>query len=223
MTVSRVFTKSDGSTCNTAHDPSRQSQTSVVETPGYNPQTSRPPKSARIPRRIEPRVVGKAGAPVATSSLHTGPGRRRFLVRAIVIVQAAIGGALTYIFGSVVLGRSFSAQEPTWLAAASLGDLKDGEPTPVTLRITRQDGYRQVVDRRVVYLSRDAAGGVRALDSTCTHLGCRTRYDDEAKQFVCPCHGGAYDTEGKVVAGPPPQPLRRLDARVEAGHVVVRV
>lgn len=160
---------------------------------------------------------------MATSSLHTGPDRRRFLVRAIVIAQAAIGGALAYVFGSVILGPSFSEQAPTWLAAATLGDLKDGWPTPVTLRMTRQDGYRQVVERRVVYLSRDAAGAVLALDSTCTHLGCRTRYDDEAKQFVCPCHGGAYDTEGKVVAGPPPQPLRRLDARVEAGRVLVRL
>ena len=62
---------------------------------------------------------------------------------------------------------------------------EDSGPTPVTLRIARQDGYRQVVDRRVVYLSRDG-GGVPALDSTCTHLGCRTRYDSESPPVRLP-------------------------------------
>jgi Rieske Fe-S protein len=32
--------------------------------------------------------------------------------------------------------------------------------------------------------------------------------------YVCPCHGGAYDRDGRVVAGPPPQPLQRLAVRV---------
>ena len=74
----------------------------------------------------------------------------------------------------------------------------------------------------MVYMRRDG-DAVRVLDSTCTHLGCRTRYDADAKQFLCPCHGGAYDIEGAVVAGPPPAPLRHIEARVEDGHVVVQV
>ncbi len=150
------------------------------------------------------------------------PSRRRVLVRAIAAVQAAIGAALGYVLGSTILAPSFAAHRSRWIDAAPLDGLDARGPTPVTLRIARQDGYRQVVDRRVVYLSYDAAG-VRALDSTCTHLGCRTRYDAERRQFVCPCHGGAYDVDGEVVAGPPPAPLRRLNARVEGGRVVVEV
>jgi Rieske Fe-S protein len=148
--------------------------------------------------------------------------RRSVLVRVIVAVQAAMGAALAYVLGSAALAPSFAAHRSRWLEAAPLDGLDGDGPTPVTLRIARQDGYRQVVDRRVVYLSRDATG-VRALDSTCTHLGCRTRYDPEVRQFVCPCHGGAYDVDGLVVAGPPPAPLRRLNARVEDGRVFVEV
>jgi Rieske Fe-S protein len=96
-------------------------------------------------------------------------------------------------------------------------------PTPVTLRLIRQDGYRQVVERRVVYIQRDETLGVRVLDSTCTHLGCRTRYDDASKHFVCPCHGGVYDMDGSVLDGPPPAPLRRLEARIDGTDVVVQV
>lgn len=149
--------------------------------------------------------------------------RRHLLVRAVVAVQGAIGATVAYVLGGTILGPSFATHAPHWLDAAKLDELDDDAPTPVTLRITRQDGYRQVVDRRVVYLSRDGDGGVRALDSACTHLGCRTRYDAEVRQFLCPCHGGRYDVDGQVVAGPPPRPLRRLSARVEDGRVLVQV
>jgi Rieske Fe-S protein len=160
---------------------------------------------------------------VTLSSPAADPRRRGFLVRVILAVQAAIAGTLGYVLGGTILSPSFAAHDARWLPAASLDDLDDGAPTPITLRIARQDGYRQVIDRRVVYLTREATGEVRALDSTCTHLGCRTRYDAGARRFVCPCHGGAYDVDGQVMAGPPPQPLRRLQARVEDDRVFVRV
>ena len=39
---------------------------------------------------------------------------------------------------------------------------------------------------------------------------------DENESQCCPCHGGVYDREGKVVSGPPPGPLRRVNVRVNA-------
>lgn len=136
--------------------------------------------------------------------------------------QAAIAATLAYVLGGTIFGPSFAAHKPRWLNAVALDELAEGAPTPITLRIARQDGYRQVVDRRVVYVSK-VGSGVRALDSTCTHLGCRTRYEADAGQFVCPCHGGAYDLDGQVASGPPPGPLRSLDVRVEDGRVFVQV
>lgn len=149
-------------------------------------------------------------------------GRRSFLARGVIAVQALIGAAVTFVVGGAALGPSFGARRSSWLRATPVADLANDAPTPITLRITKQDGYRQVVERRVVYVRRDG-DAVHVLDSTCTHLGCRTRYDAAAKQFLCPCHGGAYDMDGQVVAGPPPHPLQRIEARVEDGHVVVQV
>ena len=94
---------------------------------------------------------------------------------------------------------------------------------PVTLRITRQDGYSQVVDRTVVYLVRTGEHDVRALHSTCTHLGCRTSYDRRSKRILCPCHGGVFDVQGNVIGGPPPAPLPSLTTRIEDGQVMVQV
>ena len=64
---------------------------------------------------------------------------------------------------------------------------------------------------------------VRALHSTCTHLGCRTAWDRRSKRILCPCHGGVFDMTGNVVDGPPPAPLPSLPTRIEDGQVLVQV
>lgn len=160
------------------------------------------------------------------NDLSTPPetvGRRNFLVRAIVAIQATIGATLAFILGSTTLAPSFSRREEIWLQAADLDSLPENLPVPVTLRVTRQDGYSQVVDRTVVYLVRTGEQDVRALQSTCTHLGCRTSYDRRSKRIVCPCHGGVFDTQGNVLEGPPPAPLPSMTTRIENGQVLVQV
>ena len=42
-----------------------------------------------------------------------------------------------------------------------------------------------------------------------------------AKRFVCPCHGGVYDFEGKVAGGPPVRPLDRFETRIRNGQVQI--
>ena len=41
------------------------------------------------------------------------------------------------------------------------------------------------------------------------------------QKFVCPCHGGVYDFQGKVEGGPPVRPLDRFYTRVRAGKVEI--
>jgi quinol---cytochrome c reductase iron-sulfur subunit, bacillus type len=150
-------------------------------------------------------------------------GRRSFLVRAILAIQTTVGATVAFILGATTLAPSFSRQEEAWLRAAELDALPENQPVPVTLRVTRQDGYSQVVDRTVVYLVRTGEQSVRAMQSTCTHLGCRTSYDRRSKRIMCPCHGGVYDTQGNVIDGPPPAPLPTLMTRVENGQVMVQI
>jgi Rieske Fe-S protein len=109
-----------------------------------------------------------------------------------------------------------------WLHAGEADALEEGTPLPITLRVARPDGPSEVVDRKIVYLVK-TGDAVRALDSTCTHLGCRTRFNAETKQIECPCHGGVYDVNGQVISGPPPEPLRAMTTRIEGGKVMVQV
>ena len=150
-------------------------------------------------------------------------GRRNFLVRAITAIHATMAATVAFILGATTLAPSFTRRDETWLQAAALDALPENQPVPVTLRVTRNDGYSQVVDRTVVYLVRTGDESVRALHSTCTHLGCRTSYDRKAKRIVCPCHGGVFDVNGAVLEGPPPAPLPTLETRVQDGQVMVQV
>ncbi|HEY1099041.1 MAG TPA: FAD-dependent oxidoreductase [Myxococcota bacterium] len=52
-----------------------------------------------------------------------------------------------------------------------------------------------------------------AFDLRCTHQGCPVAprvVDGEAAGFDCPCHGGRFDADGVVIAGPPKKPLSQL-------------
>jgi Rieske Fe-S protein len=133
-----------------------------------------------------------------------------------------MGATLAFVVGGAVVAPSFTRRQSLWLPAADLSGLEDGTPCPVSLRVARPDGAAEVIDRRVIYLVRTGSE-VRALDSTCTHLGCRTRFNPDSKLIECPCHGGVYDAAGNVVAGPPPSPLQRLPTRLENDRVLVQV
>jgi Rieske Fe-S protein len=151
------------------------------------------------------------------------PERRTFLVRIINGVHAIIGGSIAVILGGAILSPLFGRRDENWLTAANLNDLPDDRPMPVTIRIAREDGYNQVVDRRTVFLVKTGEADVAALDSTCTHLGCRVSWDAATRELRCPCHGGVYDSTGAVKAGPPPLPLTRLATRIEGDQVLVQL
>ena len=39
--------------------------------------------------------------------------------------------------------------------------------------------------------------------------------------FNCPCHGGAYDSEGNRTAGPPVRALDRYEFSIKNGHLIL--
>ena len=156
---------------------------------------------------------------------HVPPGdrtRRRFLTTALAAIQAAIAGTLAFILGGAAAAPAFGTRRTNFWPAIPLDDLSDNEPTPVTIRVTREDGYTQVVDRQVVFLVRNGSS-VTALSSTCTHLGCRVSWNADDQVLKCPCHGGVFDRTGAVKAGPPPAPLARLETRVDGDQVLVQL
>ncbi len=60
-----------------------------------------------------------------------------------------------------------------------------------------------------------------AISTRCMHLGCPVRFVEASERFICPCHGGVYDFQGKRTGGPPVRPLDRFYTRVRNGNVEV--
>lgn len=156
-------------------------------------------------------------------SLPADAARRRFLARVVKSVHTFIVATVSVVAGGAILSPVFGRRQQNWLTAAHLTDVPENQPLPVTIQFARSDGYAEVVERRTVFLVKTGGSDVAALDSTCTHLGCRVSWDADARLLRCPCHGGVYDMTGAVQAGPPPAPLTRLVTRVENGQVQVRL
>ena len=149
--------------------------------------------------------------------------RRLFLERVVTTVWSVIGAALAIVAAVPAVAPGFARRRERWFPAASMGDLETNVPAAVPLRILRDDGYRQAIDRPVVFLVKRSDRDVRVLSATCTHLGCLVAWEADDAQFRCPCHGGVFDASGKVVSGPPREALRTLQARVQGGTVLVQL
>ena len=55
----------------------------------------------------------------------------------------------------------------------------------------------------------------------CTHLGCIPSYFSGQKKFICACHGGQFDTSGRVLKSPPPTPLPIPPFKVNGTKIVL--
>lgn len=58
----------------------------------------------------------------------------------------------------------------------------------------------------------------RAAGPTCTHLGCRTLFNEAEQTWDCPCHGSRFALDGTVLQGPAVRPLDPADLEVPAAR-----
>ena len=167
-----------------------------------------------IPSALEIRV------PIKSSTAD--PTRRRFLSSITSGILSVIGGILGVLGGGAVLSS-------TVRKAGRLACRFDPARSPrqrahaVTLTMMRLDGFREVLQRRTIFLVKTGESEVAAFDATCTHLGCLVAWDAQGQVFKCPCHGGIYDRTGAVKEGPPPEPLSKVATRVDGERVLVQV
>ncbi len=127
------------------------------------------------------------------------------------------GGALTVAgLGTLVTGTRYMRPNVLFEPATRFAV---GRPEDVPL------GGVLVLPKRRLFVSR-SEGGFYAMSSICTHLGCMVQHQEgrsASERFFCPCHGSRFDIEGKVVGGPAPRPLDRLELSIEDGSLVVDV
>jgi cytochrome b6-f complex iron-sulfur subunit len=133
----------------------------------------------------------------------------------------ATGAARSRLEPPLVPRRDFLGLAAMWSAIATLGFAALGAlrlpraavvPVPsrkfrVTLSEALAPGEAFVPPGRSVAVFRDP-GGVFAISTVCTHLGCIVKRD--AAGFACPCHGSKFALDGAVTKGPAPKALAWL-------------
>ena len=152
--------------------------------------------------------------------------RRRFMEG----TALAAGGIATAAFTLPALGFAIGpmledTSRENWQSVGPEADFNDQTYVQRVINIVADigDPGKTTVYVRRFNPSRDSARNEDqpyvAVSTRCAHLGCPVRYIQASKKFVCPCHGGVYDFEGRVVGGPPVRPLDRFYTRVREGRV----
>ena len=55
---------------------------------------------------------------------------------------------------------------------------------------------------------KDENGDLHIINTTCTHMGCQTNWNNAEKSWDCPCHGSRFNIDGKVIEGPAVKDLK---------------
>ncbi len=55
----------------------------------------------------------------------------------------------------------------------------------------------------------------------CPHMGCRVAWVDVEQRYHCPCHGGRFDREGRVLAGAPTRSLHSAPVYLDGDVITV--
>ncbi|MDQ4081869.1 MAG: Rieske 2Fe-2S domain-containing protein [Actinomycetota bacterium] len=169
--------------------------------------------------------------------------RSVFLEGATLGIGAAIGGIVTVpALGFAVL-PAFVGQEYGDIDLGPLENFPEGDFVIAKFRSDRDEPDE--VARRTAYIRNNGIANdvpsFTILSSRCVHLGCPVQpqgLSEEPREietesgkveiaptapsgFGCPCHGGAYDTEGNRTAGPPVRALDRYSYSIKNGRLVL--
>jgi cytochrome b6-f complex iron-sulfur subunit len=139
-------------------------------------------------------------------------GRRDFLKKAWIILGVVAAAEFVFFFISLLKPSKELKKSKPGSTIRVIGNIEDFLPGTVTPdRINK------------LYIVHDSEGGFLALSLICPHLGCSVLWDEEKKQFDCPCHSSAFDSHGVVLSSPAPRPLDYFQVILEEGKVKVDV
>ncbi|CAN5520310.1 hypothetical protein BH20ACT15_BH20ACT15_10060 [soil metagenome] len=141
---------------------------------------------------------------------------------AFAVAGQALGGVAGLAIALPAIGFAmaplFEEEGNDWEAVGPIANFNADTYKPVTLTVVPDIGE---AGKTTAYVRKSSGGdegegedGYIAISTRCAHLGCPVRFVQSANNFICPCHGGVYDFDGKVIGGPPVRPLDRFQTRV---------
>jgi Rieske Fe-S protein len=150
--------------------------------------------------------------------------RRGMLAGLGVLFTGAVSLVLAVPIVSYILSPVIRERKPGYESWLSLGPL-----TQFPAGQTRLATYRNPVASPTDGETANIPCWVRNVDDqkfqvfaiNCAHLGCPVRWFPQSGLFMCPCHGGAYYSDGSYAAGPPPRGLFTYSYRLQQGNLFI--
>jgi len=202
-------------------------------------RTAEPPP----PVGAQPATVGDGPAlPLASDEEVERFPRARFLEAATLGLGGLIGGLITVPVAGFAIVPTFVGQKHGEVDIGPLDAFEEGKWYVVTFMEDPEEGE---VSRRTTFIRSNGElqgqPSLTIISNRCAHLGCPvqpagpleeankktvktsnsvvTRIPVNPAAFACPCHGGAYDTEGNRTSGPPVRGLDRYQYEIRNGRV----
>lgn len=148
--------------------------------------------------------------------------RRKFLEKLSITLAGVGAGVVTLPLIGFILAPLLRKEPDVWRTVGNVDDFKVGETSAVDFLDSSPLPWAGMTAKTAAWLRRTAEQEFIAFAINCSHLGCPVRWQQSARLFMCPCHGGVYYEDGSVAAGPPPAPLARYPVRVQAGMVQIQ-
>ncbi|MCE5195165.1 MAG: ubiquinol-cytochrome c reductase iron-sulfur subunit [Nitrospiraceae bacterium] len=145
--------------------------------------------------------------------------RRDFLKKSVKIFFIILGGSLiSFLF--YFLPTKFSRGRVKFFDLLNEDEIPKEGVKPIIVNYTSNN-----IEQSIQIFISITKKGMVIFSPVCSHLGCHVNWYESKKEFICPCHGGRYDSEGKVLGGPPPAPLSKLPFKIinKRLHVGIRV
>lgn len=148
---------------------------------------------------------------------------RRDFVKVVMLSLGTIMGvavglpAIAYLISPAAKTQA----SDVWIPVGKMEAYETGVPTLYSFTRTKTNGWEKTVNSYGVYVVKQNETEALAYSNMCTHLSCRVTWQEGAQEYVCPCHDGRFDTQGQVVAGPPPRPLDQYPTKVEDGTLYI--
>ncbi len=140
--------------------------------------------------------------------------RRDFIKVTTGIVGSLIGAAVGLPAIYYLVDPVFKAGgKEGWIPIGKLEDMQVGLPYPFSFTRVQVNGWERTATSHAGFALRrsEDPSDLLILNSRCTHLACTVNWNETAQAYLCPCHDAKFNSNGEVLAGPPPRPLDRYD------------
>lgn len=154
--------------------------------------------------------------------------RRRLLGMATSAVVALMGACIAAPAVGYILAPFFRRRgrgfESGFEDVGAVDDIPIGSWHLLSLALIEQNGWDKRRVTQSIWIRRrgPADSDIEVLSPICPHLGCHINWQPDATEFICPCHGGTFNSNGKYLSGPPPRSMDPLEHRVNSGRLLVR-